>query len=119
MEGIEAIVDLIPIKYHLQKLGGRLQLCATSLPSNHIIQTLMNSPFSSPHYCHLLSLSFFTDQQKAKIKSHFVNSNKRAYGTFSSFSPLYPKLSLGVRIIDTFSDCFSFNHSGKNDNQYL
>jgi len=118
-EGIEAIVGLIPIKYYLQKLGGRSQLCATFLPSNHIIQTLMDSTFSFP-YCHyLLSLSFFTNQQKAKIKSHLVDSNKRAYGTFPSFSPLYPELSPGVRIIDTFSDHFSFNHSGKNDNQCL
>ena len=118
-EGIEAITDLIPIKYHSQKLGGRSQLHATSFPSNHIIWTLMDSPFSSSHYWHPSSLSFFTDRQKAKIKSHIVDSNKRAYGTFPSFSPLHPELSLGVRIIDTFSDRFSFNHSRKNDNQYL
>jgi len=36
-----------------------------------------------------------------------------------SFSPLHPELSPDVRIIDTFSDHFSFNHSGKNDNQCL
>jgi len=79
----------------------------------------MDSPFSSPYYCHPSSLSFFTDQQKAKIKSHLVDSNKNAYGTFPSFSLLHPELSPGVRIIDTFSDCFSFNHSGKNNNQCL
>ena len=112
-EEIEVIVGLIPIKYHLQKLRGRSQLCATSLPSNHIIQTLMDSPFSSPHYCYLSSLSFFTDQQKAKIKSYLVDSNKRAYRTFPSFSSLHPELSPDIRIIDTFSDCFSFNHSEK------
>ena len=48
MEGIEVITGFIPIKAHLQKLGGRLQLYASSLPSNHIIQTLMDSPFCSP-----------------------------------------------------------------------
>ena len=47
-EGIEAIADLIPIKTHLQKLEGRLQLCTSSLPSNHIIRILMDSPFCSP-----------------------------------------------------------------------
>jgi len=118
-EGIEAIVGLIPIKYHLQKIGGRSQLHATSFPSNHIIQILMDSLFSSPHNHHPSSLRFFTDRQKAKIKSHLVDSNKRAYETFPSFSPLHPELSPGVRIIDTFSDRFSFNHSGKNDNQCL
>ena len=36
-EGIEALTDLIPIKSHLQKLGGRSQLHALSLQTNHII----------------------------------------------------------------------------------
>jgi len=36
-EGIEIIAGLIPIKLHLQKLGDRSQLCAISLPMNHII----------------------------------------------------------------------------------
>ena len=35
--GIEAIVRLIPIKIHLQKLGRRSQLQAYSLPPNHLI----------------------------------------------------------------------------------
>jgi len=39
--GIEAIIDLIPINLHLQKLSGRLQLWAHSLPSNHILCSLM------------------------------------------------------------------------------
>ncbi len=36
---------------------------------------------------------------------------------FPSFSPLHPELSLGFRIIDSFSDQFSFNlfNKGKND----
>jgi len=79
----------------------------------------MDSPFSSSHYRHPSSLSFFTDRQKAKIKSHLVDSNKRAYGTFPSFSLLHPELSPDVRIIDTFLDRFSFNYSGKSDNQHL
>jgi len=36
-EGIEAIAGLLPIKLHLQKLAGRLQLHATSFPMNYII----------------------------------------------------------------------------------
>ena len=37
LEGIEAIVDLIPIKLHLQKLMDRLQLHTLSLPPNYLI----------------------------------------------------------------------------------
>ena len=41
--GIEAIVELIPIKLHLQKLGRRLQLQAHLFPPNHLIQSLIDS----------------------------------------------------------------------------
>ena len=60
-ERIEAITGLIPIKLYLQKLGGRSQLRAISLPTNHIIQSLMDSSFSSPHNQHPSSLNSFTD----------------------------------------------------------
>jgi len=83
----------------------------------------MDSPFCSPQYHHSSSLISFTDWQKTKIKSYLVNSNNRAYGTFPSFSSLHPELSLGVRIIDIFSDHFSFNYCNKknekNDKQCL
>ena len=63
-------------------------------------------------------LSAFSQIDKKKIKSHLVDSNNRAYGTSPSFSPLHPELTLGVRIINTFSDCFSFNHSNKKNNKH-
>ena len=37
LEGIEAIMDLIPIRHHLQKLVDRSQLCTLALPPNHLI----------------------------------------------------------------------------------
>jgi len=63
-EGIEALAELIPIKLHVQKLGGRSQLHTISLPPNHIIHSLMDSPFGSHNYQHPSSLSSFTDHQK-------------------------------------------------------
>jgi len=55
MLGIKAIVGLIPINLHLQKLDGRFQLRIHSLSPNHIIRSLMepisSSSFSSiPQY---------------------------------------------------------------------
>jgi len=41
--GIEAIVGLIPINLHLQKLGGRSQLRASKLSSSHLICLLIES----------------------------------------------------------------------------
>jgi len=48
LEGIEAIVGIIPIKFHLQKLAERSLIRSFKLPANHIIRDLMdNSPHQS------------------------------------------------------------------------
>jgi len=120
-EGVKVLAGFIPIKSHVQKLGERSQLCAISLSPNHIICSLMDSPFGSHSYQHPSSLSSFIDCQKTKIKGHLANANNRSYGVFPSFSPLHPELSLGSRVIDIFSNCFSFNfnNKGKNDKIHL
>ena len=41
-EGIEAITEIIPIKFHLQKLTGRFLIHLFKLPDNHIIRILMD-----------------------------------------------------------------------------
>ena len=115
-EGIEAIMGLLPIKLHLQKLLGRSQLLAMSLPTNHIIRTLIDSSFSSPYNWHSFFLDYFTEQQRVNIKGHLVDSNNRSHRLFPSFSPTYPELSLGFRIIDNFSNRFSFNLCNKEKN---
>jgi len=48
-----------------------------------------------------------------------VDSNDKVYGIFPSFSPLHSELSLGSRIIDNFSDQFSFNLSIRNKNKKI
>ena len=45
-EGIKAIMGIIPIKFHLQKLTERFLICSFKLPANHIIRDLMDD---SPH----------------------------------------------------------------------
>ena len=119
MEGIEAIAGLIPIKLHLQKLMGRSQLHPLVLLPNHPIWSLMDSPSSSSKCQHPISLSTLTDCQRSLIKGHLVNSNNKLYGIFPSFSPLHPEFSPGSRIIDNFSDCFSFNLSNKEKNDKI
>ena len=108
-EGIKVIVGLIPIKSHLKKLGGRAQLQALALPTNHIIHSLMDSFFKSSNIPHLSSLSNFTGHQREKIKGHLVDTNNRSYSLFLVFSSTHSELTSGSRIIDTFSDRFSFN----------
>ena len=79
---IEAITGLIPIKLHLQKLRGRAQLRALSLPLNHIIYILMDSSFGSPYNRHPSSLSNFTNHQRKNIKGHLVDTNNRSNRLF-------------------------------------
>ena len=47
MEGLEAIADLIPIKFHLQKLTSRSQLHSAALLENYLIRTLMDDPHNA------------------------------------------------------------------------
>ena len=112
----EALTGLISIKSHITKLGGRSQLHTMSLPPNHIIWSLMDSPCGSDKHHYLSSLRYFTEWQKTKTKGHLIDANNRSYSVVSSLSPLHPEFSPGSRIIDTFSNWFSFNLSNKGKN---
>ena len=108
-EGIKAIAGLIPIKLHLKKLGGRVQLRALALPTNHIICSLIDSSFGLSNISHPSFLSNFTSHQRKKIKGHLVDTNNRSHGLFPAFSLTHSELTPGSRIIDTFLDRFPFN----------
>ena len=115
-EGLEAIAGLISIKFHFQKLASRSQLCSATLPENYLIRTLIvnshnvhNKP--TPH-----SINILTKHQKTIIKGHLINSNNKLFGIFPFFSPLNPELNLGSKIVDIFSDRFSFNLANREKN---
>jgi len=117
LEGIEAIAGIIPIKFHLQKLTRRSQICPFKLPTNHILRELMNdSPISSnkpnPH-----AVSSLTNQQKNIAKGHLIDLCNKAYGIFPSFSPLNLEFFSGFHIMDNFTDCFSFNLVNKKEKE--
>jgi len=118
-DSLEAITGLIPIKFHLQKLASRSQLHAAALSKNHLIRTLMDDPLNlhikpSPH-----SINILTEHQKSITKGHLIDSNNKLFGIFLSFSPLNLELILGSRIVDVFSDLFSFNVANKEENDKL
>ena len=119
--GIEAIVGLIPIKLHLQKLGRRSQLWAHSLPPNHLIQTIMESYHGTHKLWHPALLDTLTNCQRSHVKGYLVDTNNKFNRIFPFFSPLHSELSPGLRIIDNFSDQFSFNlcNKGKNNKIHL
>jgi len=61
------------------------------------------------------NIGSLTNRQRSLTKGHIINSNIKSYGIFPSFSPLDPEISPGHRIIDNFSNHFSFNLVNKND----
>ena len=112
-DGLEVIAGLTPIKFHLQKLASRSQLCSAALSENHLIRTLMDNPHNTCNKPTPHSINTLTKHQKTIVKGHLINSNNKLFGIFPSFSPLNLELNLGSRIVDIFSDRFSFNLANK------
>jgi len=119
IEGIEAITEVIPIKFHLQKLASRSQLYPLALPASHLIRTLMDDPsnLSTKPLSH--SINTLTNCQRTIIKGFLINSNNKLYGVFPTFSPLHLELFPGSRTVDNFPDQFSFNLANKRKNDKL
>jgi len=114
-EGIEAIAGIILIKFHLQKLARRSQICPFKLPPNHIIRDLMDDVPNlfkkpNPH-----AVSSLMSQQKNIAKGHLIDSCNKAYGIFPSFSSLSREFTPGFHLTDNFSDRFSFNLVNKTE----
>jgi len=61
------------------------------------------------------NIGSLTNHQKSLTKGHLIDSSIKSHGIFPSFSPLDPEFSPGHRIIDNFSNCFSFNLVNKKE----
>ena len=59
--GIEAIAELVPIKLHLQKLGGRSQLRVHKLLPNHLIHSLIDPQSSVSTFQNFIHLDSLTN----------------------------------------------------------
>jgi len=115
--GIEAIAGIILIKFHLQKIARRSEICPLKLSLSHLLRSLMDdSPFSSimpnPH-----CVGSLTNCQRNLTKGHLINSFNKALGIFPSFSPLNPEFSPGLHITDEFSNRFCFNLVNKKEKE--
>ena len=76
---------------------------------------IFNIP-SHPHH-HLLLLNSLTKYQRGLIKGHIINMDNRFNEIFPSFDPLNPEFCPGNRIIDNFSNHFSFHLFAKSSNR--
>ena len=95
LEGIKAIVGIMPIHFYLQKIVKRSLIHPFKLPDNHILKNFLNdSPpqnKSSTHH----NIGSLTHRQQSLTKGHIINSNIKSYGIFPSFSPLDSEFSPG------------------------
>ena len=108
-KGIKALVGIIPIKFHLQKLANCSLIRPFKLPENHIIRSLMNNSLhcsnsSNPHI-----VGSLMNHQRNIAKGYIIDSKTKSYGIFLSFAPLHQEFTPGHHILDKFSDRFSFN----------
>ena len=109
-------MGLIPIHLYLQKLSSRLQLRGHTLPTNHIIRSLLDNNPNCPFPLHELSLGSLSKRQRCLLKGHIVDMDNRFNKVFSAFDPINPELQPGNRVINTFSNYFTFHtFSRKND----
>ena len=116
MLDIEVITGLIPIHLYLQKLIGRFYLWAYLLPLNYIINLILDLRNSSNQEPHWLSLDKLIPRQCSIIKGSLVNMNNRYNENFSSFSPFNCEFLLENRLIDVFSNLFSFYALNRKNN---
>ena len=58
-----------------------------------------------------------TNRQRNLTKGHLIDSYNKAHGIFPSFFPLNSEISPGLRIMDKFSNRFSFNLVNKKEKE--
>ena len=117
LQGIEAIAGIIPIRFYLHKITKRSLIRPFKLPTNHILRNLMDDSPPSPDIPNPHSIGSLTNCQRTIAKGYLIDSCIKAHGIFLSFSPPNPEFSPGSRIIDIFSDRFSFNLVNKKEKE--
>ena len=77
-----------------------LQLC---------VKRIVRKKFSSLLSHHCFSLEYMISKQQATIKSSIFDTNSHLNGIFLSFNSLNKEFHLGNRLVNSFSNCFSFH----------
>ena len=119
MLGIKAILGLVLIYLHLKKLYRQFLLCKSSLPSNYIISNILSSnrPQERNHY--ISSINHLTVKQRLQLKSPLINVDDKYNQFFLFFSFFNKKFKSRNRLIDLFSDRFSFHFHSSNTKKHI
>jgi len=93
----------------LLKINSHQQVRTASLLSNHVINSLFKKEYTKNSLPYCLSLGKLILKQWLKVKSSVVDTNNCLNRIFPSFDSFHKELSSGFRLVDNFSDYFSFH----------
>jgi len=111
LERIEAIIGLVPITLHLQKLNGHYYFHYISIPPSHTINSLLDLQYRKDQPSHRFLMSNFIPKQQTKLTSPIKDINECLSEITKTFCPLYILLSSGLRVVDHFSSRIAFYFS--------
>ena len=106
---IEAVIELLPIYLHLQKLSSKFQLKTHTLSPGHIIKLLLESKHTNDFSIYWASLERLMPRQQLLLKKPVVDANNRLNGIFPFFDSFSNEFSSGNRLIDIFTSCISLH----------
>ena len=117
--GIETIARLVLIYLHLKKLHRRFLLWQSSLPSNHIIHSILSFDGSQEYKNHNVSINYLMAKQKSRLKSPIIDVDDKYNEIFPSFSFFNKEFNPRNCIVDIFPDCFSFHSHSSNIKKHI
>ena len=90
-----------------------------SLFPNHIIKLILSIDNPQEQVQHKLSIKSLTSKQRLSLWSSLINIDNSSKEYISSFSHFDQEFSSGNRLIDTFSNQFSFHYHPCNINDHI
>ena len=106
--GVKTIAGLIPIHLHLKKLYGRFLLQQSSLPSNHIIHSILSLDRIQEHKSHNVFINHLMAKQRSQLKSSIIDVDDKYNQCFPSFSFLTRNSNLEIVLLTHFQIVFFF-----------
>jgi len=91
----------------------------SSLPTNHIISNILSSNEPQGRSHHISSIDHLTAKQRLRLKSPLIDVDDKRNEFFLSFSFFNKEFKPGDRLIDLFSDRFSFHFRSSNTKKHI
>jgi len=116
---IEAISGLVPTYLQLKKLYKWFLLHNSSLPTNYIISNILSSNEPQERSHNISSIDHLTAKQRLWLKSPLIDVDDKHNEFFLSFSFFNKEFKPENRLIDLFSDHFSFHFCSSNTKKHI